>query len=103
MQSTTFQKGMAYLAAAYGTELSRERLAVYWDQLRQLDDQTFLGVTKAIVAQQRFFPTVAEIRERYREACAPQVQVYRLPRPKRQDAAYARSVLQALKTEVHRP
>src|SRR5690554_3155182 len=102
MQSTTFQKGMAYLSAAYGTELCRERLAVYWDQLQHLEDGGFLAAVKAHVAAKPRFPAVAELRELYRQQCQPQALVHRLPRPRRADAEQARRVLDALKSEVRR-
>ncbi|WP_445005126.1 hypothetical protein [Halomonas mongoliensis] len=102
MHSTTFQKGMAYLSAAYGTELCRERLAVYWDQLQHLEDAGFLAAVKAHVAAKPRFPAVAELREVYRQQCQPQARVHRLPRPKRADADQARRVLDALKCEVRR-
>lgn len=103
MQSTVFQKGMAYLSAAYGIELCRERLAVYWDQLQALDDDIFLAVVKAHVATGQRFPTVAELRGLYRQHCQPQAQVQRLPRPRRADAEQARRALSAMKIQVRRP
>lgn len=100
MQNTTFQKGMAYLSAAYGTELCRERLAVYWDQLDHLEDTQFLSAVKAHVAAGQRFPTVAELREVYRQQCLPQSQVHRLPRSRRASTAQARRVLDDLKIQV---
>ena len=102
MQSATFQKGMAYLSAAYGTELCRERLAVYWDQLQHLEDGGFLAAVKAHVAAKPRFPAVAELRELYRQQCLPQSRVYRLPPPRRADAEQARRVLDDLKGQVRR-
>lgn len=102
MHNTTFQKGMAYLSAAYGTELSRERLAVYWDQLAHMDDDAFLATVKAHVAAQPRFPAVSELREAYRQRCQPQACVHRLPRPQRVDEDKARRVLEHLKTQVKR-
>ncbi len=102
MQNTTFQKGMAYLSAAYGTELCRERLAVYWDQLHHLEDSRFLAAAKAHVAAGQRFPTVAELRELYRQQCLPQSRVHRLPHPRRSDAEQARRVLADLKCQVRR-
>jgi hypothetical protein len=49
MDRKTFQQGMAYLAAAYDTALSKQRLAVYWDQLRGLRDRPFMTAVKAAV------------------------------------------------------
>ncbi|MDR5875132.1 hypothetical protein [Vreelandella gomseomensis] len=103
MHNTTFQKGMAYLSAAYGTELSRERLAVYWDQLAYMDDDAFLATVKAHVASRPRFPVVAELRDAYRQRCQPQACVHRLPRARRVDEDNARRVLQNLKTQVRRP
>lgn len=102
MQNTTFQTGMAYLSAAYGTELCRERLAVYWDQLHPLVDDAFLAAVKAHVATGQRFPTVAELRELYRQQCLPQSRAHRLPPPRRGDAEQARRVLDDLKGQVRR-
>lgn len=100
MHNTTFQKGMAYLSAAYGTELSRERLAVYWDQLAYMDDDAFLATVKAHVATRPRFPAVAELRDAYRQRCQPQACVHRLPRARRVDEDNARRVLKSLKTQL---
>lgn len=100
MNTQTFQQGMTYLAAAYGMELSRERMAVYWDQLGSMDDSLFLAAIKAHVGQRSRFPTVAELRESYREQCAPQAQVYHLPRPRHVDREKAQAVLRELRARV---
>lgn len=68
MDKETFKAGMAYLAAAYGMELSKQRAAVYWDQLGSLDGELFREAVKAHVGHCRRFPTVAELRETYRGA-----------------------------------
>ncbi|MES9947194.1 MAG: hypothetical protein ABW080_19765 [Candidatus Thiodiazotropha sp.] len=68
MDKETFKAGMAYLVAAYGMELSKQRAAVYWDQLGSLDGELFREAVKAHVGHCRRFPTVAELRENYRGA-----------------------------------
>lgn len=73
MDKETFKAVMAYLAAAYGMELSRERAAVYWDQLGSLDGELFREAAKAHVGHCRRFPTVAELRETYRGAMRSRV------------------------------
>lgn len=100
MHNTTFQKGMAYLSAAYGTELSRERLAVYWDQLAYMGDDAFLATTKAHVASRPRFPAVSELRDTYSQRCQMQARVHRLSRPRRVDEDHARDVLKSLKTQL---
>lgn len=66
MDERTFQQGMSYLAAAYGVEVTKERAAVYWDQLGSLRDEPFLAAVNAVVGSERRFPTVAQLRECYR-------------------------------------
>jgi hypothetical protein len=65
MEKETFQRGMAYLAAAYDREVSRERAAVYWDQLGGLHDEPFLVACKVAVGSLDRFPTVSRLRELY--------------------------------------
>lgn len=67
MDKATFQKGMAYLAAAFDLELTRERAAVYWDQLGSLQDEPFLAACKIAVGTGERFPVVARLRDLYRE------------------------------------
>ena len=74
MEQKTFQQGMAYLAAAYGMELSKERAAVYWDQLGELRDEAFMQAVRAAVNHQERFPTVAVLRLHYRDALRRDVQ-----------------------------
>ena len=80
MDRKTFQQGMAYLAAGFDAELSNERIAVYWDQLRGLKDDLFLTAVKAAVGHGKRFPTVAQLREHYRDALRRRVNTdVRLP------------------------
>lgn len=80
MDRKTFQQGIAYLAAGFDTELSNERIAVYWDQLRGLKDNLFLTAVKAAVGHGKRFPTVAQLREHYRDALRRQASTeVRLP------------------------
>ena len=68
MDKQTFQRSMAYLAAAYSREITTEQAAVYWDQLGSLDADAFLEAVRAQVGHSSRFPTVAELRVHYREA-----------------------------------
>jgi len=67
MERKTFQQGMAYLVAAYGMELSKERAAVYWDQLGSLRDEPFMEAVRSAVNHGERFPAVARICEHYRD------------------------------------
>lgn len=67
MDKTTFQQGMAYLAAGFGIELTRERAAVYLDQLGGLRDDAFLVACKVAVGNCERFPSVARLRELYQD------------------------------------
>ena len=67
MEERTFGELMAYLAAAYGREITQEQAAVYWDQLQDLDDEVLLAAMRAVVATEERLPTVAVLRRAYRE------------------------------------
>ena len=67
MDKTAFQQALAYLSAAYDVELSAERAAVYWDQLGGLEAEPFGEAVRVQVGVGRRFPTVAELRELYRD------------------------------------
>lgn len=67
MDKRTFQQAMSYLAAAYDMELPRERAAVYWDQLGGLHADPFRVAVKVAVRADARFPSVARLRELYRE------------------------------------
>jgi hypothetical protein len=67
VEKKTFQQGMAYLAAAYGMELSKERAAVYWDQLGSLRDKPFMQAVRLTVSHGERFPAVAQICAHYRD------------------------------------
>lgn len=55
---------MAYLAAAYPQrDVGDHTLAVYREQLLDLDADQARAAVRAIVSRSKFFPTIAEIRE----------------------------------------
>ncbi|MBK1735764.1 hypothetical protein CKO15_10835 [Halorhodospira abdelmalekii] len=47
--------------------MTRERAAVYWDQLHLLEDEPFLHAVKSAVSLEEYFPTVARLRSHYRD------------------------------------
>jgi hypothetical protein len=67
MDKRTFQEQMAYLAAAYSKEITKEMAAVYWDQLGGLQDEAFIAAVRQTVGHSQWFPTVAELRRNYRD------------------------------------
>ncbi len=67
MDRRTFQEQMAYLAAAYSKEITKEMAAVYWDQLGGLQDEAFIAAVRQTVGHSQWFPTVAELRRNYRD------------------------------------
>lgn len=84
MEPQTFQQVMAYLAAAYDAELTPERAAVYWDQLKALKGDVFAEAARSYVGHGRSFPNVSELREHYRQelrrrAAAAQPKLARRP------------------------
>ena len=68
MDQKTFTQQIAYLSAAYEREVRKETAAVYWHQLSSLPDEPFIAAVAMHVAESRFFPTVAELRQLTRTA-----------------------------------
>ncbi len=102
MDRQTFQQAMAYLAAAYETEITRERAAVYWDQLGGLRGDVFMTAVKAHVGHGRRFPRVAELRESYQDALRRRAQVVvpKLSRGGTTDREKVRSILDRLRRQM---
>jgi len=105
MDRQTFQQAMAYLAAAYETEITPERAAVYWDQLGTLRDDVFMAAVKAHVGHGRRFPRIAELRESYQDALRRRAEatVPKLAPGRPADRAKVRSILERLKRQMSRP
>jgi hypothetical protein len=102
MDKKIFKQGMTYLAAAFGMELSKERAAVYWDQLGSLDGTLFRDAVRTCVGSSRRFPTVAELREHYADALRRRAQ---LAAPKQTsgkpaDREKVRSILRELRERM---
>ena len=86
MDMTDFQKAMGYLAAAFDTELTQARLAVYWDQFGSLDGELFLMACQTVVREEKRFPVVACLRDYYDLLRSKRPQVVALPRPESTEA-----------------
>lgn len=95
MDHQEFSQAMMYLSAAYGTEISKERAAVYWDQLGNLEATLLMEAVKAYVNRHRHFPTVAELRQCYREALSRRSSraTRRLPEAGTADREHAREMI----------
>lgn len=63
MEKSTFAKQMAQLSAACECTITKERVAVFWDQLGILPDSAFAEGVVAHVNVSRQFPMVCELRE----------------------------------------
>lgn len=102
MDKQTFQRSMAYLAAAYSKEITTEQAAVYWDQLGNLDGMLFQEAVRACVGHNRRFPLVAELREHYRDAvrsrCKTKIPALPVIRPA--DREKVRSILRGLRERM---
>lgn len=66
----TFNKGWAFLTGAFPEFLKsmdpgqiKATVAVYWESLKDFDDSDFSKVIKAHIAQNKYFPKIAELRE----------------------------------------
>lgn len=57
-------KALATLSAAYQRELTDPTIALYIEALSDLDDQALMGATLDVAVISKFFPTIAELRER---------------------------------------
>lgn len=57
-------KALATLSAAYQRELTDPTIALYIEALSDLDDNALVGSALDAIVVSRFFPTIAELRER---------------------------------------
>lgn len=57
-------KALATLSAAYQRELTDPTIALYIEALSDLDDQALMGATLDATVVSKYFPTIAELRER---------------------------------------
>lgn len=81
MEQQTFQRAMTYLAAAYSVELSKERAAVYHDQLGTLRDGPFWSAVRIAVSNEKWFPSVACLLELYKDELRRETRLQTLPQP----------------------
>lgn len=59
-----FQVGMAKLAATFTTrELTPATMAIYWDALKDLDDDAYIGAVERIILSEQWFPVPAMVRK----------------------------------------
>lgn len=59
-----YQVGMAKLAATFTTrELTPATMAIYWDALKDLEDEAFIGAVERIILAEQWFPVPAIIRK----------------------------------------
>ena len=103
MERKTFQQGMAYLAAAYGVELSKERAGVYWDQLGGLRDEPFMEAVRSAVNHGDRFPAVARICGHYRDVIRREGQkTLQLPSRKPVNRAMVKQHIASLRNRLRR-
>lgn len=63
MTRDELSQGLFYCAAAYGTELTEEMLAVFFDQLGRANGELFTQACREFVAKSQKFPTPADLRQ----------------------------------------
>ena len=69
MTKETFNHGMTALAATWPErKATADTLSVYWLMLNQLDDRVFEAAVAACLGTCKFFPVIAELREKAIEA-----------------------------------
>ena len=57
-------RALATLSAAYQRELTDPTIALYMEALNDLDDRALMSACESVIVTSRFFPTIAELRER---------------------------------------
>lgn len=67
-----FEKSLTALAEIYGIELSHERMAGYWELLKDLSFVSFSYAIRLSGQSCKFFPVPAEIRTYAKDYHAPQ-------------------------------
>ncbi|HAN09381.1 MAG TPA: hypothetical protein DCP90_02075 [Clostridiales bacterium] len=63
IQLIEFAEVMGYLSTVYGTEVSKERVKIYFELLKDIDIRVLTQVIKNISAKEKYFPTPANIRQ----------------------------------------
>lgn len=61
-ERSTFEKNITALAEIYGVEISHERMAGYWELLKDLSFSSFSYAVRIAGQSCKFFPVPAEIR-----------------------------------------
>ena len=63
IQIIEFAEIIGYLSTVYGTEVSKERVKVYFELLKDIDIRVLTQAVKNISAKEKYFPTPAGIRQ----------------------------------------
>lgn len=61
MKKTEFMEGIYILQNAYNKQLSKEQLKLYYENLKKLDQETFLANINEIVKTHTYMPNIAQI------------------------------------------
>lgn len=61
MNSKTFMLGINKLEIAYNQKFSEEKLKIYWENLKTMNDNQYLTSIKELIRKNKFMPTVSEI------------------------------------------
>mgnify|MGYP001558060664 FL=1 len=71
-ERSVFEKNLTALAEIYGIEISHERMAGYWELLRDLSLASFSYAVRIAGQSCKFFPVPAEIRIYAKDYSPPQ-------------------------------
>ena len=63
MNRKIFRKSMGELSLVFNNEVDEYKSELYWENLRDLKNDDFAKAVKFLIQNNKFFPTIAEIRQ----------------------------------------
>ena len=63
MTQEQFKDSMAYLGIAYGKEFTQQELIIYYDFLKEFNDDILVKAIKNIIKKSKYLPKITEILE----------------------------------------
>ena len=62
MQSEIFMKGIDKLELAYNQKFNNEKLVMWWEKLKDINDNDYLEAIEQLISKNKFLHNIAEIK-----------------------------------------
>lgn len=62
MKSEIFMKGIDKLELAYNQKFNKEKLEMWWEKLKDINDNDYLEAIEQLIPKNKFLPNIAEIK-----------------------------------------